>query len=163
MERAHVGRDPVAVMKFYIATRLERAEEQKTLAAVLTELGHSLTYDWAAHGSVQSEGPDRIREVAESEGNGVIMADLVIVMLPGGRGTHTELGMAIAHSLHKNRVRGQNQVGGYKRIVIIGDDGGVDGRTCAFYHHPAIDKRFATVPGFIAFMFGLKAAGGEWR
>jgi hypothetical protein len=149
-------------MKFYIATRLERAEEQKALAAMLTELGHSITYDWAQHGSVQSGGPDRIREVAASECAGVIGADLVIVMLPGGRGTHTELGIAIADSVARKPTG--NRCGNEKRIVIIGyDDGGVDGRTCAFYHHPQIDHRFATSSEFVAFMRGLKVAGGEWR
>ena len=150
-------------MKFYIATRLERADEQKALSAILRDFGHEHTYDWSTHGSVQSEGPDRIREVASAECRGVLDADLFICLLPGGRGTHAELGAAIADAERQRERRQSNQVGGAKLIVIIGDDGGVDGRTCAFYHHPCISERFATVEEFAAFMRGVKMAGMDWR
>lgn len=113
----------------YIATRLERLEEAKGVEARLEALGLLATYRWWTHGSVKSEGVQRIREVAEAEAEGVAEADVVIVLLPGGRGTHTELGMAIALG---------------KRIYLVGDDGGDDGKTCAFYHHPRV-TRIATV------------------
>lgn len=147
-------------MKFYIATRLERVEEQKALADALKKLGHQISYDWSAHGSVQNEGVDRIREVAIAETRGVLDAELVIVLLPGGRGTHTELGIALADSERQRERRGSS-FGSEKRIVIIGEDTGVDGRTCAFYHHPQVDRWFATVDSFLAFMQGISAAGKE--
>ena len=150
-------------MKFYIATRFERAEDQKALSGVLKGLGHEISYDWSEHGSVQSEGPERIREVAQLETRGVLDADLVVVLLPGGRGTHAELGIAVADSERQRERRGLGQVGGQKRIVIVGDDGSVDGRTCAFYHHPQVDRRFATVEELVVFMQELSTAGGEWR
>lgn len=81
-------------MKFYIASKLENAENVKKLADVLKAHGWVHTYDWTKHGSVQKEGEERIKQVAENEINGVANADVVIVLLPGGRGTHAELGAA---------------------------------------------------------------------
>ena len=46
------------------------------------------------HGSVKEEGEERLEEVAEKEIEGIRQAEIVIVLLPGGRGTHAELGAA---------------------------------------------------------------------
>lgn len=111
-------------MKFYIASRLENAETVRRVAAVLIAAGHKQTYDWTTHGSVQREGEKRITEVAQDETEGVKAADLVIVLLPGGRGTHVELGIAIGFN---------------KSILLCAANKDLfmqDERTCAFYHHP---------------------------
>lgn len=108
-------------MKFYIASKLENAEKVKRLANVLKANGWEQTYDWTKHGSVQKEGEQRLREVAGYEINGVRDADVVIVMLPGGRGTHSELGAA-------------NVLG--KPVFIYADNDNLflqGGNTCAFY------------------------------
>jgi hypothetical protein len=113
-------------MKFYIASKLENAPAVRSLRDRLLTLGWSVTYDWTVHGSVQREGADVIQIVALAEAAGVEAADVVIVLLPGGRGTHTELGMAIALK---------------KKIVLCGlleRDFGDDGNTVAFYHHPQV-------------------------
>lgn len=81
-------------MKFYIASRLENAEDVKKLAAVLKAYNWEQTYDWTEHGSVQHEGEQKLAFVAENEMQGVREADVIIVLLPGGRGTHAELGAA---------------------------------------------------------------------
>lgn len=114
-------------MKFYIASRLENAETVKRVAMVIKAAGHEQTYDWTQHGSVQSEGEKRLRQVAESEKNGVMNADFVIVLLPGGRGTHAELGIALGS--------------GKKNIIICAEDESLflqDERTCAFYWNDAV-------------------------
>lgn len=81
-------------MKFYIASKLENAERVSALARVLKAYRWEQTYDWTTHGSVKDEGEERLTEVAENEIEGVRQADVVIVLLPGGRGTHAELGAA---------------------------------------------------------------------
>lgn len=128
-------------MRVYIATSLERVQEQRALAARLRRLGHEITYDWSVHGSVQHLGPDRIREVAAAEVAGVVAADVVIVLLPGGRGTHVELGIALGLRAHGNR----------PRILVVGDQHDseearmlVAGRECVFYSHPWV-TRVATI------------------
>jgi hypothetical protein len=121
-------------MKFYIASRLENAERVKQLKRELEAMGHEHSYDWTVHGSVQNEGYETISRVAKAEAHGVLEADLVIVLLPGGRGTHTELGIALGDALCRAP----------KLIGILSESGeidfGNDGRTCAFYHHPLVAK-----------------------
>ena len=75
-------------MKFYIASKLENAEQVSKVASVLKAAGHEHTYDWTKHGSVKGEGENRLREVMQNEFFGVRDADMVIILMPGGRGTH---------------------------------------------------------------------------
>jgi len=83
-------------MKFYIASKLENYEQVKCLAKKLKSVGWIHTYDWTIHGSVKESNVETLKEVGQMEYNGVKDADIVIVLTPQGRGTHTELGMAIA-------------------------------------------------------------------
>lgn len=83
-------------MKFYIATGLDNWREHNNLRDALIKDGHVITYDWTVHGPVWKDGIKRIQEVAIAELNGIIKADTVIVLYPGGRGTHVELGYALA-------------------------------------------------------------------
>lgn len=110
-------------MNFYIATKLENHREHNRLRDILIAAGHSITYDWTEHGPVYTHGLKRVAEVADLEIKGVRDADVVIVLWPGGRGTHVELGAAIA---------------GNKFIVLVSEVEGhhiASPETCAFYHH----------------------------
>lgn len=115
-------------MKFYIASRLENADMVKKLALALKSWGMKHTYDWTAHGSVQCEGPERLTEVAELELQGVKDADIVIVLLPGGRGTHCELG--IANALNKKVF-----LWAETDEMFLQND-----RTCAFYWNSNVER-----------------------
>jgi nucleoside 2-deoxyribosyltransferase len=113
-------------VRYYIATRLENHQQHNEVRDHLLSLGHRITYDWTKHGPVWSEGADRCRQVALFERRGVEEADYVVVLLPGGRGTHVELGIALATG---------------KRVVIWSADSRVAEavpETCAFYHDPSI-------------------------
>lgn len=116
-------------MKFYIASKFENADMVRIVAAVLRAAGHKHTYDWTEHGSVKGQGRNRLRQVAITEVQGVLDADIVIVILPGGRGTHAELGIALA---------------GGKRIIICSETQGPfddSDSTCAFYWNPEVVVR----------------------
>lgn len=82
-------------MKIYIATKLANSKNHNKLRDALIAEGHEITYDWTVHCSVKNDGQDRLKQVANAEAEGVTDADLVVVLLPGGRGTHCEIGMAI--------------------------------------------------------------------
>ena len=117
-------------MRFYIATGLGNAPLAIRLANVLISHGHELTYDWTAHGDVRFLGSQRMSEVAFNEFRAVRDAELVVVLLPGGSGTHTELGAAIATRSNK-------------RVILwsaTGDEFRYDSRTCVFYYHPAAER-----------------------
>jgi nucleoside 2-deoxyribosyltransferase len=54
------------------------------------------TNDWKKQSSVKSTDAETLKSVSTKEFKGVSDADVVIVLTPQGRGTHTEFGMAIA-------------------------------------------------------------------
>ncbi len=90
--------------------------------------GHEISYDWTLHGSVKSVSKERLREVAALELDAVSEADFVVVLLPGGNGTHLELGFAIARG---------------KRVFLHSEDSLVfelGPQTNAFYHHSNITR-----------------------
>lgn len=121
-------------MKFYIATRLENHAQHNRVRDALVAAGHQITYDWTAHGPVWRAGLDRIREVAVLERKGVRDADFVVVLLPGGRGTHAELGMALA----------------YQTPCYVWSEDlrqfQACSETCAFYHDPLVTVSNSTDP-----------------
>ena len=108
-------------MKIYIATALERAGDHNLLRDALRREGHELTYDWTTHGSVKGQGVDRVRSVARAEAEGARTADAVVALLPGGRGTHVEIGIAIGANVP---------------VILVGPRElfGDGAETCAFYH-----------------------------
>jgi hypothetical protein len=79
-------------LRYYLATKLENNEQHNR---VRDAVGGELTYDWTAHGPVWSHGSVRMKDVACHEVKGVADANLLAVILPGGRGTHVELGVAL--------------------------------------------------------------------
>ena len=83
-------------MKFYIASKLENYEQVKNLASLLKLSGWEHTYDWTVHGSIKETDIKTLKSVGQKEYDGVKNADIVIILTPQGRGTHVELGMAIA-------------------------------------------------------------------
>ncbi len=115
-------------MKFYVATRLERAARAELVALHLTLAGHDVTYPWWQHGAVGREGSERLIQVSILEAQGVLTADAVIVLLPGGRGTHAELGIAL---------------GAGKPIIVFDETAEafqLTDATCAFYWHPLVHQ-----------------------
>ena len=117
-------------MRFYISSGIDNHARVSELASVLTGRGHEQTYDWTEHGDIRREGERVMSEVAFNELRAVRDAELLLVLLPGGKGTHTELGLAIATRSNK-------------RIIIwseTGDEFIADERTCMFYFHPSVER-----------------------
>ena len=115
-------------MKYYIATSTERAPFHNVVRDGLKKLGHEISYDWTLHGSVRHTSKERLKEVAHLEYQGILASDFVLILLPGGKGTHVELGLAIA---------------GKKRVFVHSEDPEifeVGPQVCAFYHHPDIES-----------------------
>lgn len=82
------------MLKYYIGTRLENWREHNAIRNVLGV--DRITYDWTKHGSVKEGKISVLKLVCRLECQGVIDADLMLCVLPGGRGTHVELGIALA-------------------------------------------------------------------
>ncbi len=61
----------------------------------LKEIGWKHTYNWTDNVNKEITKKNLV-EYAKSEFQGIIDSDVVIILLPAGRGTHIELGMALA-------------------------------------------------------------------
>ena len=79
--------------RFYLSTRKDRIAEAGVLLETLKRHGWKQTFDWA---SQDQEGPTEYKDIALAELAGVRSADVLIVLLPGGYGTHVEIGAALA-------------------------------------------------------------------
>jgi len=79
--------------KFYLATRIDRAAQAEKLLEAFKSRGWERTFTWAGEDKGGAEG---YPEVALAELAGVREADVLIVLLPGGYGTHVEIGAALA-------------------------------------------------------------------
>lgn len=114
-------------MKYYIATKLENHAQHTIVRDKL--LPHQLTYDWTVHGPVWQRGKSVIKDVSCKEHIGTVGSDLLIALLPGGRGTHVEIGMALA--------------AGVPTMIYSTNEHHFEAHedTCAFYHHPMVIYR----------------------
>lgn len=115
-------------MNFYISSRLSNIDQVRYVANALQHNGWTNTCDWTKFDLSPEDIPGSLRTIGERECAGVKAADVVIVLTPQGRGTHIELGMAIALG----------------KIVYIfhADDSyfRCDDNTCAFYWLPQVKQ-----------------------
>ena len=118
----------------YIASSLDNIERVRELQVIAKDLGWHISYDWTKHGRVFEQY--ELQDCAILEAYGVGNADTLVIILPGGRGTHVELGMAIASG---------------KRIILFMDPSHLKD-PCAFYHHPLVTITFSW--GELATMLG---------
>jgi nucleoside 2-deoxyribosyltransferase len=79
--------------RFYLSTRKDRSGQAAALLEALKAKGWQRTLDWADQGNV---GPDGYADTALTEIAAVREADVLVVLLPGGYGTHVEIGAALA-------------------------------------------------------------------
>lgn len=134
-------------MRYYIASRLENIEAVRDLKGKMNNQfpEWELTYDWTVHGPVWTHGRDKCVKVAHNELSGVRRADILIVLLPGGRGTHIEIGAALATDTP---------------IVLVTSDPkdvAMNANLCAFYTHSSVNP---VVPeNLIEFLKGFENHG----
>lgn len=135
-------------MKFYVATAFANKEQQREVARALQGLGPAWrqTYDWTVNERARAGGAELMARVTAEEIDGIVAADLVVVLLPGGRGTHVELGV----------VAGLNQqcLGPRRRIVVWSWDGSHfdDPETCAFYFAPGVERVTGPLSELVAYL-----------
>lgn len=137
---------PRNIRTFYIASGLPNAERVKSLRDKLVALDLRPSYDWTEHGYVLDKTLAIREKVAQSEIKGVLSADIVIVLHPGGRGTHVELGAAIAQAELA-------PIHAWPRLIyLVGAP-----PECVFYDHPAV-TRIATAEMLVAKISSILSA-----
>ena len=121
-------------MNFYIASSFQNIDQVRMVAAGLRSFGWNHTYDWTQNERVDSL--DDLTRIGQLEKEAVAESDVVLVLLPGGKGTHIELGLAIAFE---------------KRIYLYSQDEEVMniGATSTFYHLPEVEICIGTIKDLI--------------
>lgn len=107
---------------------MDRSSESDTLLKALESLGWERTYVW----SDQSVNPDQYGDIATAELEGIRLADVVVVLLPGGYGTHAEIGAALAFG---------------KPIILHSPDRSTLNTPypCVFHYHPLVELMVSNV------------------
>ena len=82
-------------MNFYIGSGMKNCELVNYYAKELKRNDWNQTYNWVENINDDVSIED-MTSYAKLESQGIIDSDVVIILLPAGRGAHIELGMAIA-------------------------------------------------------------------
>ena len=83
------------IMKFYIGSGFKNCELVNYYSKKLEENKWENTYNWTKNINKEITIED-LKEISKLEQKGISDSDVVIILLPAGRGTHIELGMALA-------------------------------------------------------------------
>lgn len=81
-------------MKFYIASGFQNKHLVRFVSSQLKEVGWQHTYDWTKN--ERATNREQLQKIGEEEQEAIREADVFLLILEGGNGSHTELGMAIA-------------------------------------------------------------------
>lgn len=160
-------------MKFYVATGLANHEKAARVRDLLCTLGHYITEDWTIAGISdpldprlseeeafeKAKGPKDIIEgdlaaAGEADLTGVTSADCVIVVLPGGRGTHTELGIALGVQWARSDISGRDE----DPAIFLWAEGGLSEHDlpypCPFYRLQSVRLVTGDVADLVAAVEG---------
>lgn len=115
-------------MKIYVAAKFDRKEEVRQLYKEVEARGHRITADWTTHKPIKpyADNPDIARQYAIEDINGVLEADIFVLLIgPCSTGVYTELGAAI-HSQTST---------GKPLIYVVGENPGAS----MFFFHPSVE------------------------
>lgn len=80
-------------MKYYIASSFANKEIVNQTIKSLNNLGFINTYNWTLN--EKADNKLKLKKIGLEELNAVKDADILIAILPGGKGTHIEIGIAL--------------------------------------------------------------------
>ncbi|BCB02527.1 hypothetical protein KH172YL63_06600 [Bacillus sp. KH172YL63] len=111
-------------MKFYLASSFANKQQVREISERLKQSGWKHTYDWTRNEKAVTL--EDLMEIGQKEKDGIAESDIVILILPGGKGSHVELGLAL----------GLN-----KRVIIYSPNDEVSdfSQTTTFYHLPEVE------------------------
>lgn len=107
---------------FYLSTRKDRLDQATALLDALKAHGWKQTFAWSDQ---TTQNHSDYADIAQAELAGVRQADVLIVLLPGGFGTHVEIGAALALG---------------KRVILHAPDRKTleTPYACIFHYHPLV-------------------------
>ncbi|AUJ24158.1 nucleoside 2-deoxyribosyltransferase [Virgibacillus dokdonensis] len=126
-------------MNFYIASSFKNIESVRYIRGLFIKEGHVLTYDWTKNDRASTI--EALKCIGQKQKDAVIAADVIIVLLPAGKGSHIEMGIAL---------------GRRKKIFLYSPNKEVNNSatTSTFYHLPEVKKCFGTLDELVSMVLG---------
>ncbi|KAD3455971.1 group-specific protein [Arthrobacter yangruifuii] len=130
--------------RFYVGSSFKNIANVRYVAQTLESKGYVNAYDWTQNASARDAGTaalEDLRSIGQQERDAVMRADVVVILLPGGKGTHVELGIAIAQG---------------RRTILHSADQDINNpaTTSTFYHLPEVEKCHGTLDDLLAMIVG---------
>ena len=124
-------------MRFYIASSLKNIDFVRELASLLKKEGFEFTYDWTEVEGVKSI--ELISAIGENEKEAVKKSDFVVLLLPGGKSSHVELGIGLG--LDKRVYVYSSTEESYNMV-----------QTSTFYYVKGVDRYVGSIEGFAEYL-----------
>lgn len=128
-------------MKFYLASGFQNKKAVNYVSEKLIAAGCVQTYDWTKNDRASTL--EELKVIGEAEKNAIVESDIVVILLPGGKGSHIELGIAI---------------GQRKKIFLYSADEKVNDfdTTSTFYHLPEVEQVIGTLDELVERICGYR-------
>lgn len=128
-------------MKFYLASSFANKNQVRYISEQLKNKGYIHTYDWTLNERALSL--EDLQRIGQNEKDAIFDSDLVILILPGGKGSHVELGMALGFE---------------KRVILYSPNDEVHdfAQTTTFYHLPVVEKCSGSVQELLEYIQASK-------
>lgn len=124
-------------MKFYISSSHQNSDLVRIASFLFTQNEFIPTYDWTMNEKAATF--EELRFIGEEAKQGIIDADFFVMILPAGKSSHMELGMAMALN---------------KRIYVYSPDEEIYNldKAVPFYFLPEIRPFVGQIADFISFV-----------
>jgi hypothetical protein len=112
-------------MNFYIASSFKNIQQVRYVSEQLKEKGFTQTYDWTRNERAASL--EDLERIGQEEKSAVMASDMIVVLLPAGKGSHIEMGIAL----------------GLRKKVFLyspSDEMRNLAETSTFYHLPEVER-----------------------
>jgi hypothetical protein len=125
------------IMKFYVASSFKNVNAVRLISEKLKLEGYIQTYDWTQND--RDLTIEQLRELGQKEKKAVIAADFIVVVLPAGKGSHIELGIALGLG---------------KKVYIHSPNGEVNNMaaTSTFYHLEEVEACTGTIEELVEYI-----------
>ena len=124
--------------KFYIASSLKNVANVKYVSDQLKEMGFIHSYDWTQNDKVTSI--DQMRDIGWKEMAAVKKSNFIVVLLPAGKGSHIEMGIALGNSIKTYLYSPNDELNDIEK-------------TCTFYHQDGVHKCNGTLEELIQYIW----------
>ena len=116
--------------RFYVASSFKNIDTVRYVSNQLINKGYIQTFDWTKNDKASTI--EDLKEIGKKEKNAVMDADFIIVILPAGKGSHIELGIALGQG---------------KRIYLYSPNNEVNDfeKTSTFYQLSEVEKCIGTI------------------